>query len=506
MHNYIAFSIFLTVCYLRNTMIIERQLVIPAVEVPAVEVPVATTPTRYTPIIYTALGGKDYVSSRKNVDDLVYSAINHVPNVIIKLFVTDSVSDELAEFVNRFNGTVRLVKCKQLAPPWATTRFYCYYAEMLTEMDYSDRVAIVDSSDVVFLKNVFSKIDDDLYVVEEPAYFPMSKCKHHKKWIAKCPKYGQRVWESINHNPMLCAGAMFGTVRGFRNFLKIFTDELRETKCNDQGILNVLTYTNVIEPSKWTYDDNIVLNMNVAKDYVFDGAYLVHTGDNPKSVQVVRNRAEHVFKDVLSLRDSELSNDMLERLDHFLCEKKIPYVAAGGTLIGAVLYGGRIPWNDNMDIYISKEYLETLKSAIGNETRWGFQPSYNGVSFKIWDKRSPFVKNKRKYNWPYINVSILQHNSTHVWERHIGEKNYSNRIYYKECVFPPLRIRYEGFWISVPCDYEIFLNNRFGVDWGKTCVFSNWDHKLETVRYSSLGDGAFQIKIPCDRIKWIPSI
>jgi lipopolysaccharide cholinephosphotransferase len=52
---------------------------------------------------------------------------------------------------------------------------------------------------------------------------------------------------------------------------------------------------------------------------------------------------------------------------HIFCEKhEIKYFIAAGSALGAKKYGGFIPWDDDVDIYITRENFEKLKPLIIN--------------------------------------------------------------------------------------------------------------------------------------------
>ena len=62
---------------------------------------------------------------------------------------------------------------------------------------------------------------------------------------------------------------------------------------------------------------------------------------------------------------------------HNICEAhNIPYYMLGGTQLGAVRHRGMIPWDDDMDFGVPREYFEQLKHILSTE----LQPSYNVIS------------------------------------------------------------------------------------------------------------------------------
>ncbi len=72
--------------------------------------------------------------------------------------------------------------------------------------------------------------------------------------------------------------------------------------------------------------------------------------------------------------------EMLVELDRICRKHDIKYTLEGGTLMGAVKYGGFVPWDDDIDIVmIREEYEKLLKIAPGELDPKFFLQSYNNV-------------------------------------------------------------------------------------------------------------------------------
>ena len=114
---------------------------------------------------------------------------------------------------------------------------------------------------------------------------------------------------------------------------------------------------------------------------------------------------------------------------HQICEEeKIPYYMLGGTLLGAVRHKGFIPWDDDMDFGVPREYFDSLIKALTLKlpSHYGVYDKTSGITdagfIKICDKRTV-----RTHYWDPnpnkqfgINIDIFPIDKlTHLWKRKI---------------------------------------------------------------------------------------
>ena len=488
--------------------------------------PAGWAPRKALKVVYVSWGGGPAGVLRRregNGIDNVVSMQQAVQGIVIKIFVQPQHAAKTRQIFN-WEG-IRVVSCASLKKPYVMTRFDCYKEELESEAAAS-KVAIVDYGDTWFVRDIFELIGSFVYVVTEPRHISMAKDRGcgawqtrnqvlaggcHRLWIEGCAAYGTSVWDEIKDNSMICAGTIFGAVAALRPMMITFVKELHRTGCNDQGVLNVLVRLRKLDGVRmWRHEEGIVLSMNIARTFVHDKAYVLHTGSNPgaiRAVRYIRQRAQLArrFLNVLTAAEDRLIQQAL----FHVAQAGIEYFLDGGTLVGAMLHKGRIPWDDDVDIYM---WLADKQRAIRALSTQGYVVKdaalvcgATNCYSKMWNTGLPAVDNKRPWKWPFIDIGWLDRNATHAWEmRSLGDvRKYKGHIYPLDMLLPPANRQFMNLMLSVPHDSEAFLRMRLGNDWNNRCVKANWDHKLERIRDRSIGNGDAVTVIQCSQIPWV---
>ena len=99
--------------------------------------------------------------------------------------------------------------------------------------------------------------------------------------------------------------------------------------------------------------------------------------------------------EILKLNTQEVRNIQLQLLSKFIdiCEKNnINYILYGGTLIGAVRHSGYIPWDDDIDLSVSRKDFNLLfkKGGILEKNLEGSNKIYS----KLTNKKCPYLFGK----------------------------------------------------------------------------------------------------------------
>lgn len=100
------------------------------------------------------------------------------------------------------------------------------------------------------------------------------------------------------------------------------------------------------------------------------------------------------------IQNTEL--EMLKYVDQVCSENDIKYVMLGGTLLGAVRHKGFIPWDDDIDIYMSVNDFKKLKKVFKSDKYF--------LQIPETDRESLFLMAKVRKNGSYMqepNMDIL---------------------------------------------------------------------------------------------------
>lgn len=186
------------------------------------------------------------------------------------------------------------------------------------------------------------------------------------------------------------------------------------------------------------------------------------------------------FKDIVSEAQMSQAYRLIHHFDQTCRHNGIEYVMDGGMLIGSMLHHGRIPWDDDFDVYIRASQRLRAISALHTN---GFVVMNTGHYSKLWYNHMQHVPNNRPWNWPFIDIGWLLHNGTHVWEQRSVERRYKKNKYPVSWIFPAVQRPFGPLVLYAPRKAELFLKHRFKKNWNKTCVANHWDHRLERWRY-----------------------
>ena len=78
---------------------------------------------------------------------------------------------------------------------------------------------------------------------------------------------------------------------------------------------------------------------------------------------------------------------VLQHFDEFCRQHEIKYFLSNGTLLGAVKYKGFIPWDDDIDVFVPREYYNRLIAEYPKDGKWQMLCRENNEHYPM-----PFAK------------------------------------------------------------------------------------------------------------------
>ncbi|MBD5280216.1 MAG: LicD family protein [Bacteroides sp.] len=139
---------------------------------------------------------------------------------------------------------------------------------------------------------------------------------------------------------------------------------------------------------------------------------------------MIDQKLQEKLRDEFNPDGSEFRNYQLELLnmlvdfDRFCRKEGIKYWLSSGTLLGAVRHGGFIPWDDDVDVDMTREDFCKLKLLFHETDKYVIQTSHNDSAY-FWPFAKLRLKTREvheqnsndkyyKYRGPYIDIFLIE--------------------------------------------------------------------------------------------------
>lgn len=177
--------------------------------------------------------------------------------------------------------------------------------------------------------------------------------------------------------------------------------------------------------------------------------------------------------DILNLKNGQKKMSlMLKEFDRICRKHKIRYFLVGGSLLGALLYKGWIPWDGDIDLVVNDSDYNKLKNIIQKELpndMW-YQDSINDKTYN-----NNLISKIRSLSSCYSEYSQNHKNSHNGLQIDIlkySDKNNSIKFYdtnepnmlYKD-IYPLREVPFEDFSVFIMNNSEKYLTKKYGKKW-----------------------------------------
>jgi hypothetical protein len=175
------------------------------------------------------------------------------------------------------------------------------------------------------------------------------------------------------------------------------------------------------------------------------------------------------FKPILTERQKAKLFMLLSALDRAMADR--PWMLYGGSLLGHILWGDLLPWDDDIDVVTTMSPAELdVRPFSSLRIDYGVNPLV-----KVFDPRDARVP-MADHSFPFIDVSMFHDSNRFVIHpsTHGGIDRFP-----RELIFPLRRVRFGVCHAIVPHDPIRLLKIKYGPDCFTSARTPYWDHRYE---------------------------
>ena len=203
-------------------------------------------------------------------------------------------------------------------------------------------------------------------------------------------------------------------------------------------------------------------------------------------------------KNERGIRHDTLALDLMKDVDNILASNGVEMILMYGSLLGFMRHKGLIPWDDDIDVAVSKSDINKIKELEQQLASKGIGISNAG------DKMHSFIKLFRlneplipgtSWSWPFIDVFAYTINENIV----VLEDTFPpfEKKFQKNVFFPLRTNLFENIPMRLPNDPNAVLSTLYSSNWETTCVSGTYNHRKEQ-RFNPI-DKVY--KIQCEDLK-----
>jgi len=206
-----------------------------------------------------------------------------------------------------------------------------------------------------------------------------------------------------------------------------------------------------------------------------------------------KSNETRMFKRLLKRPERLTLLKMFGAVTRALRTKNVTFWIDAGTLLGSYRHHNLIPWDDDVDLILSRLQKRKVQRAIKSlASNYRLHISNSSTSGWRVSARNNIIKTARKQSlFPTIDLLFYSQNTTHVW---LEQYNLRQYVWPRSIVFP-LRLRpFDRFWVPAPCNTSAYLIREYrDPQVINKCVFNETLHPEMAERR--------QIAVPCRTLR-----
>lgn len=196
------------------------------------------------------------------------------------------------------------------------------------------------------------------------------------------------------------------------------------------------------------------------------------------------------FTQVLNGTSLEVQLELVDAFHAAMNRAAVPYFIYSGTLLGSWRHHGLVPWDDDVDVAVPISRQQEVQRVLDElSPRYCLNPHAKRIRWKFFSSRSH--SRKKKWAWPYIDISFYNNDTSHVWDNDPGFAKIFKFRY--EDVFPLRERPFMNRMLPAPVNTEVVLKKTYDLD---LCSTASYDHEQEKFTVKTE-----QFTLPCKELE-----
>jgi len=156
----------------------------------------------------------------------------------------------------------------------------------------------------------------------------------------------------------------------------------------------------------------------------------------------------------------------------------LDYWMTAGSMIGGIVHHGRIPWDDDIDIYVRQEHMDSLirnVESLGLSAVWKSFGRIVNRTCKIFNSSLPMIPGE-KHSYPFVDLFPVDCSDGILCIETNSAEKYSAPI---DSLFPLKRRPFGRLSMLFPVKARSILEHRYGVLFKAKCKKGAYNHREE---------------------------